>query len=75
MTSFNDSLAVHRDRVRSVRRVRLELDVGTGAVPLRRAVDRFPYVPSDPAAREERCAEAYNIQVHGLAKRLAATGI
>jgi NAD+ synthase (glutamine-hydrolysing) len=25
--------------------------------------------------RDERCYEAYNIQVHGLMKRLAATGI
>jgi NAD+ synthase (glutamine-hydrolysing) len=30
----------------------------------------FPYVPSDPAVLDERCYEAYNIQVHGLMKRL-----
>src|SRR5688572_9342162 len=75
MTSFNDSVSDHRDRVRSLRHVRVEFDVPAGPVPLRRAVDRFPYVPSDPTARGERCAEAYNIQVHGLTKRLAATGI
>ena len=34
-----------------------------------RAVERFPYVPSDPAVRNDRCFEAYNIQVHGLMKR------
>ncbi|HLE85529.1 MAG TPA: NAD(+) synthase, partial [Thermoanaerobaculia bacterium] len=44
-------------------------------VPLRRAVERFPFVPADPALRDERCYEAYNIQVVGLAKRLEATGI
>jgi NAD+ synthase (glutamine-hydrolysing) len=75
MTSFHDSAADHRDRVRSVRRVAIDFDVPAIPVPLRRHVDRFPYVPSDPAARDERCAEAYNIQVHGLTKRLTSTGI
>jgi NAD+ synthase (glutamine-hydrolysing) len=40
-----------------------------------RDVERFPYVPNDPALRDERCYEAYNIQVHGLMKRLQSTGI
>jgi NAD+ synthase (glutamine-hydrolysing) len=39
-----------------------------------RRVERFPYVPNDPAARDERCYEAYNIQVHGLMKRMTSTG-
>ncbi len=42
---------------------------------LLRPLERFPYVPSDPVKRDERCYEAYNIQVHGLMKRLASTGI
>ncbi|MCU1344081.1 MAG: synthase, partial [Acidimicrobiia bacterium] len=42
---------------------------------LRRAVARFPFVPADPARRQERCAEVYQIQVQGLAQRLAATGL
>ncbi|MGH7044999.1 MAG: NAD(+) synthase [Stellaceae bacterium] len=42
---------------------------------LRREVERFPYVPSDPAMLRENCYEAYNIQVQGLAQRLAATGL
>src|SRR5690606_72762 len=46
-----------------------------GEIPLLRAVQRFPFVPSDPRVRDQRCFEAYNIQVHGLMKRLAATGI
>ena len=45
------------------------------ALPLRRHIEQFPFVPSDPAARDERCREAYNIQVQGLASRLASTGI
>ncbi len=42
---------------------------------LLRPLERFPYVPSDPVKRDERCYEAYNIQVHGLMKRLQSTGI
>ena len=75
MTSFNDCASDHRERVRTVRRVALEFEIPEGPIPLRRMVERFPYVPSDPAARDERCFEAYNIQVHGLAKRLESTGI
>ncbi len=49
---------------------------GSVAVPgLLRPLERFPYVPSDPVKRDERCYEAYNIQVHGLMKRLQSTGI
>ena len=42
---------------------------------LRRNVERFPYVPADPAMLSENCYEAYNIQVQGLAQRLQATGL
>ena len=41
----------------------------------RREYQRFPYVPSDPRTRDQRCAEVFNIQVQGLAKRLQFTGI
>jgi NAD+ synthase (glutamine-hydrolysing) len=44
-------------------------------LPLCRAVERFPYVPADPAMLRENCYEAYNIQVQGLAQRLKATGL
>ncbi len=42
---------------------------------LDRTVERFPYVPADPAMLRENCYEAYNIQVQGLARRLEATGL
>jgi NAD+ synthase (glutamine-hydrolysing) len=74
-TSFNDTVARHRERIAALRRVRFEVGIPEGAVPLRRPLERFPYVPEDPARRDERCYEAYNIQVVGLAKRLEATGI
>jgi NAD+ synthase (glutamine-hydrolysing) len=43
-------------------------------VLLERKVERLPYVPGDPATRNERCEEVYRIQVQGLATRLRATG-
>jgi NAD+ synthase (glutamine-hydrolysing) len=38
-------------------------------------MQRFPYVPASAVERDALCYEAYNIQVHGLAKRLGASGI
>ena len=75
MTSFNDAAHELRDRVGALRCVSVPYELPDGPVPLARRVERFPYVPSDPAARDERCQEAYNIQVQGLASRLASTGI
>jgi NAD+ synthase (glutamine-hydrolysing) len=75
MNSFNDAAADHRERLQTFRRVAFELQIPDGEIPLQREIERFPYVPSDPARLDERCYEAYNIQVHGLMKRLDATGI
>lgn len=36
---------------------------------------RFPYVPDNPNLRDQRCYEAYNIQVQGLVKRLRSSRI
>lgn len=43
-------------------------------VRLKRHYERFPYVPNDPATRDQRCQEVYEIQVQGLIKRLQAMG-
>jgi NAD+ synthase (glutamine-hydrolysing) len=75
MTSFNDAILDLRARVPAWRRVSVAYDPPESPVPLARQVERFPYVPGDPAARDERCREAYNIQVQGLASRLASTGL
>ncbi|HEX2164226.1 MAG TPA: NAD(+) synthase [Thermoanaerobaculia bacterium] len=75
MTSFGECVGEHAERARRLRRVPFRLEPPTGSVPLDRAVDRFPYVPADQATRDERCYEAYNIQVHGLEQRLRATGV
>jgi NAD+ synthase (glutamine-hydrolysing) len=73
-TSFNDSVADRSGQLRNFRRIPFRFQIPQGQIPLLRRVERFPYVPSDPAVRDERCYEVYNIQVHGLMKRLQATG-
>ena len=39
-----------------------------------RPLDRFPFVPDDPARLDQDCFEAFNIQVQGLMRRMTATG-
>ena len=66
-SSYGDSIHDFRDRLVSMRRIELELGVSVGsAAPLRRHVERFPYVPANLQVRNERCEEVYNIQVRGL---------
>ncbi len=74
VNTFGDCAAQEAERVARFRTVPFELDAPEAIVPLERAVERFPYVPSDPGRLREDCYEAYNIQVQGLAKRLEATG-
>ncbi|WP_280492424.1 NAD(+) synthase [Nocardia asiatica] len=74
-TSFADNVHDHRERLVAMRRVDVRLPVPEGTVPLRREIERFPYVPADPAVRNERCAEVHHIQVEGLSTRLRATGL
>lgn len=75
MTSFNDAARDLAERGRFMRRVAVPFELPPGQIPLQRQVERFPYVPSDPAARDERCYEAYNIQVQALTTRLTSAGI
>jgi len=65
-TSFNDCVSRYQEQARAVRRISLEFENPQGPISLERKVERFPFAPSDPAARDERCREAYNIQVQGL---------
>jgi NAD+ synthase (glutamine-hydrolysing) len=57
------------------RRVEFAFVPPSAPTDLRRRVERFPFVPADPAMLAENCYEAYNIQVQGLAQRLRATGL
>src|SRR5436190_2022292 len=72
-TSFHDSGGDIRERLQKLRRLEFEFQIPQGRIPLERKVARFPYVPSDSRERDQRCFEAYNIQVHGLLKRLSST--
>lgn len=74
-TSFIDALADCRERVQNLRRVPFEFVVPQGDVALARNIPRFPFVPSHAKERDQRCYEAYNIQIHALAKRLTSSGI
>ena len=75
-TSFNQSVQLHRDVIRQFRDVCFTLELPqTGRLLCQRQYDRFPFVPSNPAVRDRRCYEAYNIQVQGLVKRLTSAGI
>ena len=56
------------------RRVAFTAGVPKGDLGLRRPVERFPFVPSDPALLSLDCYEAYNIQVAGLVQRRRETG-
>ena len=49
---YSDSAAEHRERVAAMRHVRFEFEVPTGEIGLMREVQRFPFVPADPAVRE-----------------------
>ena len=74
--SFADNMRLEHERVKRFRSVEFSLDPQrVGRLMPERGYERFPYVPSDPARRDERCSEVYEIQVQGLVTRLRATGI
>ena len=74
--TFARSVKRHADEVAAFDVIRIALAVPAQAVlPLQRHVERFPYVPSDPARRDERCLEVVNIQVQALVQRLRSSGI
>ncbi len=56
--------------------IRLGFKVREAAMPgpLTRPLDRFPFVPDDPARLDQDCYEAFNIQMQGLMRRLRSTG-
>jgi NAD+ synthase (glutamine-hydrolysing) len=72
--TFNDCARVTNVTPGDFRILPLTVNAPEEALPLRRPIERFPYVPSDVTKLAENCYEAYNIQVQGLAKRLQATG-
>ncbi len=75
MNTFGDNARLIIEAAPPFRRVAFAFEAPQGKLALRRRVERFPFVPSDPAMLRENCYEAYNIQVQGLAQRLSATGL
>lgn len=68
-TTFTDPAAFRRIAIGAA-----DLTVPRTDIGLRRRVDRFPFVPDDPARLAQDCYEAYNIQVAALVQRLGAIG-
>lgn len=72
--SFGDAIAA-RQAGAAWRTIDVAFEAPTGPLALQRPVDRYPFVPDDPARLAEYCHEAYNVQVQGLAQRLKSTGL
>jgi NAD+ synthase (glutamine-hydrolysing) len=72
MGTFDDNRRHHLGLAESFRSIDFRLDPPDGDIGLRRKVERFPFVPSDPQRLQQDCYEAYNIQVSGLEQRLRA---
>ncbi|MDE2487377.1 MAG: NAD(+) synthase [Alphaproteobacteria bacterium] len=71
--TFNDAATAAGHPETRFRRVRFEHQPHMADVGLIRPLDRFPFVPDDPARLDQDCYEAFNIQVQGLVRRLQST--
>ena len=69
--SFDDNA---RAEGRPFRRVPFRLDPPDADIGFFRAIERFPFVPSNAASLARDCFEGYSIQVSGLRQRLKAIG-
>ena len=72
--TFHDAARLAGHPETRVRRIAFAFAPSGADVGLRRDLRRFPFVPNDPAALDEDCYEAFNIQVQGIARRLVASG-
>jgi len=75
LTSFGQNARTHKERLARFRKIPFSIKTPGDQILLIRDYPRFPYIPADPAKRDQRCYEAYNIQVQGMAKRLKSSGI
>jgi NAD+ synthase (glutamine-hydrolysing) len=71
--TFNSAAAVAGHPEKTFRRIAFEHKPSYADVGLERCIDRFPFVPDDPGRLDRDCYEAFNIQVHGLIKRMQVT--
>ncbi len=70
----SDSNRVTDLEVPAFRIIRFDLDLSPRDPALVRVVDPAPFVPSDPATRDERCHEIFQTQVAALGRRLSHIG-
>jgi len=73
MGTFRDCAANNKSGWERYSALPFKLNPPQDSLPLKRKLDRLPFVPDDPARADRDGYEAYNIQVHGLAKRLEST--
>ncbi|TGD95294.1 NAD(+) synthase [Methylobacterium nonmethylotrophicum] len=74
MGSFDDNRTALMPGAPAYRRVPFRVAPPDSDLGFHRIVERFPFVPADPARLAQDCYEGYNIQVAGLAQRLQAIG-
>ena len=72
--TFNDAAAAAGHPETRFRRIVFDHGSRFEDVGLKRGLRRFPFVPNTPSKLADDCYEAFNIQVEGLRKRIAATG-
>jgi NAD+ synthase (glutamine-hydrolysing) len=72
--TFNDAAVLEGDPERRFRTIEFEHQPHRRDVGLIRPQRRFPFVPDTPERLDLDCYEAFNIQVHALARRFASTG-
>jgi len=75
LTSFRDTARLHKSTFDGFRTIKFTLPIPQEKVLLQRQIERFPYVPASNIKRDERCFEAYHIQVQGLTQRLKSSGL
>ncbi len=69
--TFDDNRRVSAPGARTVA---FTVDPPASDIGLRRALDRFPFVPDDAARLDQDCFKAFSIQVSALEQRMRAIG-
>ena len=72
--TFDDNLRTHAAAAPQFTPTMRNMDIPTWDIGLLRTVDRYPFVPEDPARLAQDCYEAYKIAVYGLVQRMKAIG-
>jgi NAD+ synthase (glutamine-hydrolysing) len=73
-TCFSQAVGAYHAEVSDFRTIPFELEIPSDAyLPLQRSYERFPFVPGNPALRDVRCHEVFEIQAQGLATRVRHT--